>query len=60
MCQTTGQLSIFDIPVKSEEEIRREKKIARLDAALDKVRKKYGKEIVKKGQTSAGGVDKKF
>ena len=54
------QLSIFDIPVKSEEEIRREKKIARLDAALDKVRKKYGKEIVKKGQTSAGGVDKKF
>lgn len=54
------QLSIFDIPVKSEEEIRREKKIARLDAALDKVRKKYGKEIVQKGQTSAGGVDKKF
>ena len=54
------QLSIFDIPVKSEEEIRREKKIARLDAALDKVRKKYGKEIVKKGQTSAGGVDKKI
>ena len=54
------QLSIFDIPVKSEEEIRREKKIARLDAALDKVRKKYGKEIVQKGQTSAGGVDKKI
>lgn len=54
------QLSIFDIPVKSEEEIRREKKIARLDAALDKVRKKYGKEIVKKGQTPAGGVDKKI
>lgn len=54
------QLSIFDIPVKSEEEIRREKKIARLDAALDKVRKKYGKEIVQKGQTFAGGVDKKI
>ena len=54
------QLSIFYIPVKSEEEIRREKKIARLDAALDKVRKKYGKEIVQKGQTSAGGVDKKI
>lgn len=54
------QLSIFDIPVKSEGEIRREKKIARLDAALDKVRKKYGKEIVQKGQTSAGGVDKKI
>ena len=54
------QLSIFDSPVKSEEEIRREKKIARLDAALDKVRKKYGKEIVQKGQTSAGGVDKKI
>ena len=54
------QLSIFDIPVKSEEEIRREKKIARLDPALDKVRKKYGKEIVQKGQTSAGGVDKKI
>ena len=54
------QLSIFDIPVKYEEEIRREKKIARLDAALDKVRKKYGKEIVQKGQTSAGGVDKKI
>jgi DNA polymerase-4 len=43
------QMNLFDIPIKTEEELRREKKRKQLDQALVGIRKKYGNTIVKKG-----------
>lgn len=42
------QMSLFDIPIKTEEELKKEKRMKELDAALRGVRKKYGDAIVKK------------
>lgn len=44
------QMSLFDIPVKTEEELRKEKRLSKLDQALESVRKKYGDDIVKRGK----------
>ena len=43
------QMNLFDIPVKTEEELQKERRLARLDQALSGVRKKYGEDIVKRG-----------
>ena len=43
------QMSLFDIPIKTEEEIRKEKRLSRLDQALESVRQKYGDDIVRRG-----------
>lgn len=45
---TPVQMSLFDIPIKTEEELKKEKRMKELDAALRGVRKKYGDAIVKK------------
>ena len=45
---TPVQMSLFDIPIKTEEELRKEKRLKKLDAALQGVRQKYGDAIVKK------------
>lgn len=45
---TPVQISLFDIPIKTEEELKKEKRMKELDAALQGVRKKYGDAIVKK------------
>jgi len=44
------QLSIFDIQYKDESGKRKDKKMEELDRALDKIRKKYGEEVVTRGK----------
>ncbi len=44
------QLSIFDIHYKGGPERQKEKKFEKLDKALDKIREKYGEDVVMRGR----------
>lgn len=48
------QLSLFDLPLESEARKSTRKRHEQLDRALDKIRKKYGEDVVTRGKTGEG------